>query len=322
MKLATRAADGPDGRLVVVSSDGARCLTPDAPMTLQQALDSWDACAPQLLALNERVKKGEGEAVMPRDFAAPLPRAWQWLDGSAFDTHGVLMQKAFDLPPIETDKPLMYQGMSHVFYGPVADVPFVSEADGIDFEGEYGVIVDDVPMGTSAPDAMRHIKLLVQINDWSLRTLAPKEMKTGFGWVQAKPACSVAPLAVTPDELGAAWSDGRVHLPLEVRLNGAPFGRANGAAMSVGFHDLIAHAAATRDLCAGTIIGSGTVSNDNYRDVGSSCISERRAIEMIEADKPVTPFMSFGDSIFMEARTVDGDVLFGAIDQQVVAAGR
>ncbi|MFK7888581.1 MAG: fumarylacetoacetate hydrolase family protein [Gammaproteobacteria bacterium] len=319
MKLATLAG-GRDGRLVVVSSDGTRYLMPESPATLQQALDSWDVCVPQLQDLSQRLKQGEGEAVTPSEFAAPLPRAWQWLDGSAFDTHGVLMQKAFDLPPIETDKPLMYQGMSHVFHGPVADVPFVREADGIDFEGEFGVVVDDVPMGTSAANAMRHIKLLVQINDWSLRTLAPKEMKTGFGWVQAKPACSVAPLAITPDELGAAWSDGRVHLPLEVRLNGTRFGNANGAAMSVGFHDLIAHAAATRDLCAGTIIGSGTVSNDNYREVGSSCISERRAIEMIDADKPSTPFMSFGDSIFMEARTADGDVLFGAIDQQVVKA--
>ena len=165
-----------------------------------------------------------------------------------------------------------------------------------------------------------HIKLVVLINDWSLRTIAPKEMKTGFGWVQAKPACSVAPFAVTPDELGDAWADGRVQLNLEVRWNGEQFGNAHGGAMSVGFHELVAHAAATRSLCAGTIIGSGTVSNDNYREVGSSCISERRSIEMIDKGKPVTPFMSFGDSIFMEAKNTDGSVLFGAINQRVVQA--
>ena len=158
----------------------------------------------------------------------------------------------------------------------------------------------------------------MQINDWSLRTIAPKEMKTGFGWVQAKPACSVAPFAVTPDELGDAWKDGRVNLDLEVRWNDKRFGNANGSEMSVGFHELVAHAAATRTLCAGTIIGSGTVSNVNYREVGSSCISERRSIEMLDTGAPVTPFMSFGDSVFMEAKNKDGSVLFGAIDQRVV----
>jgi fumarylacetoacetate (FAA) hydrolase len=230
------------------------------------------------------------------------------------------MQRAFKLPPIEHDKPLMYQGISDRFYGPRDDVPFISEADGIDFEGEFGVIVDEVPMGTNAADAMQHIRLIVQVNDWSLRVIAPKEMKTGFGWVQAKPACSMAPFAVTPDELGDAWADGRVQLNLEVRWNGERFGNAHGGQMSVGFHELVAHAAATRSLCAGTIIGSGTVSNDNYRDVGSSCISERRSIEMVDTGAPVTPFMSFGDSIYMEAKNADGSVLFGAIDQPVVEA--
>ncbi|MFK8031899.1 MAG: fumarylacetoacetate hydrolase family protein [Gammaproteobacteria bacterium] len=320
MKLATLSDGSRDGRLVVVSGDGTRYLAPDDTSTLQQAIDSWGTCVSGLQVLYNRLETGEGKAVQASDFAAPLPRAWQWLDGSAYDTHGELMQKAFNLPPIESDKPLMYQGMSHRFYGPVEDVPFVSEADGIDFEGEFGVIVDDVPMGTSVEDALDHIKLLVQINDWSLRTIAPKEMKTGFGWVQAKPACSVAPLAVTPDELGDAWADGRVHLPLEVRLNDEPFGRAQGADMSVGFHELVAHAAATRELCAGTIIGSGTVSNDNYAKVGSSCLSERRAIEMIDAGKPSTPFMSFGSSVYMEARMPDDSVLFGAINQRVVEA--
>lgn len=318
MKLATIADGTRDGKLVVVSNDGSRYLKAGCATTLQQAIEAWEDCAAELGKLKERLEKGEGESVSPDGFAAPLPRAWQWLDGSAFDSHGELMQKAFGMDPIEHEKPLMYQGMSHQFYGPQDDVPFVSEADGIDFEGEFGVIVDDVPMGTRAADAMQHIKLIVLINDWSLRTLAPKEMKTGFGWVQAKPACSVAPFAVTPDELGDAWDDGRVQLNLEVRWNGEQFGNAHGGAMSVGFHELVAHAAATRSLCAGTIIGSGTVSNDNYREVGSSCISERRSIEMIDNGKPITPFMSFGDSIFMEAKNADGSVLFGAINQRVV----
>ncbi len=293
---------------------------PDARPTLQQVLEGWDDFSAELQALCSRLESGDGDSLDRTSVTAPLPRAWQWLDGSAFDAHGELMQRAFGLDPIQHDKPLMYQGMSHRFYGPYEDVPFVSEADGIDFEGEFGVIVDEVPMGTCAADAMQHIKLIVLINDWSLRTIAPKEMKTGFGWVQAKPACSVAPFAVTPDELGDAWADGRVQLHLEVRWNGERFGNAHGGEMSVGFHELVAHAAATRSLCAGTIIGSGTVSNDNYREVGSSCISERRSIEMLDAGEPVTPFMSFGDSIYMEAKSADGSLLFGAIDQRVCQA--
>ncbi|MFK8052426.1 MAG: fumarylacetoacetate hydrolase family protein [Woeseiaceae bacterium] len=320
MKLATIDNGTRDGELIVVTRDGDRYLRAECAATMQEAIDHWHDCAPRLQALSDSLDKGDGESVRPYVCRAPLPRAWQWLDGSAFDTHGELMQRAFKMDPIEHEKPLMYQGMSHQFYGPDDDVPFVSEADGIDFEGEFGVIVDDVPMGISAEDAMHHIKLVVVINDWSLRTLAPKEMKTGFGWVQAKPACSVAPLAVTPDELGGAWSRGRVHLNLEIRRNGESFGNAHGGEMSVGFHELVAHAAATRSLCAGTIIGSGTVSNENYREVGSSCISERRSIEMVDAGAAVTPFMSFGDSIYMEAKTADGSTLFGAINQRVVQA--
>jgi fumarylacetoacetate (FAA) hydrolase len=229
------------------------------------------------------------------------------------------MQTAFNLPPIETKLPLMYQGMSHQFLGPNDDVVLPSEDDGIDFEGEFGVIIDAVPMGTTAAEAMGHIKLIVQINDWSLRTLAAPEMKTGFGWVQAKPACSVAPFAVTPDELGDGWRDGRVCLDLAVDWNGKRFGNANGAPMAFGFHELVAHAARTRSLPAGTVIGSGTVSNPNYRDVGSSCIAERRGIEMIDAGGAQTGFMRFGDTVRMESRLPDGATLFGAIDQRVVA---
>lgn len=213
----------------------------------------------------------------------------------------------------------MYQGVSDHFYGPQDDVPMPDETLGIDFEGEFGVIVDVVPMGVTPQDAMAHIRLIVQINDWSLRSLAGPEMKTGFGWVQAKPACSMAPFAVTPDELGDQWRDGRVAMDLLVDWNGQRFGAANGEAMGFGFHDLVAHAARTRHLVAGTVIGSGTVSNANFREVGSSCIAERRGIEIVDEGVARTAFMRFGDHIRMEGRLADGRAPFGIIDQQVIA---
>lgn len=319
MRLATQENATPDGQLLVVSPDGQRCLSPSVP-NLLTAIADWQSCEPELRQLSLLLDGGEGDLLAASTLRAPLPRTWQLLDGSAFGTHGKLMQVAFGLPPIETDLPLMYQGMSDRFFGPHDPVPFVSEADGIDFEGEFGVVVDAVPMGVTPQQALRHIRLVVQINDWSLRAIAPAEMKTGFGWIQAKPACSMAPFAVTPDALGGAWSEGRVSVDLRVELNGRQFGKANGGAMDVGFHDLVAHAARTRDLVAGTVIGSGTVSNEDYGHVGSSCISEVRAIEMIRDGKPATPFMSFGDSVRMEGRTADGAAPFGAIDQQVARA--
>jgi fumarylacetoacetate (FAA) hydrolase len=314
MKLATLKNGTPDGQLIVVSPDGLKCTQAPIP-TLQAALENWAQAEAQLRAVNTFP-----DALPLDQLAAPLPRAWQWLDGSAYESHGALMQIAFGSDPIETDRPLMYQGISDRFYGPREDVAFPSEADGIDFEGEFGVIVDAVPMGISAQEALAHIRLIVQINDWSLRAIAPIEMKTGFGWVQAKPPCSVAPFAVTPEELGDDWRDGRVCLDLTVDWNGNRFGKANGAPMAFGFHELVAHAARTRSLVAGTIIGSGTVSNANFRDVGSSCISERRGIEIVDEGTAKTPFMSFGDTVRMEARSAAGDVLFGVIDQRVVAA--
>lgn len=319
MMLATIADGSPDGRLVVVSRDHTRYLLAE-PTTLQTALEHWPEVAPLLQAKADLLEDGAGERLQDHLLRAPLPRAWQWLDGSAFPSHGALMQQAFKLKPIETDRPLMYQGLSHQFLGPHEDVPLPSEDDGIDFEGEFGVITDAVPMGITAGDALEHIRLIVLINDWSLRTLAPVEMKTGFGWIQAKPACSMAPIAVTPDELGPAWRNGRVCLALEVKWNGKHFGHPNGEAMAFGFHDLIAHAARTRSLCAGTIIGSGTVSNTNYEEVGSACIAEQRGIELIRYGTPRTEFMRFGDSVRMEARTLDSRALFGAIEQRVVQA--
>lgn len=316
MILATLDDGTPDGRLVVMSPD--RTHYAFAPVaSLREALEDWADAAPALAAVAAFSESADGT-----QWAAPLPRTWQWLDGSVYSTHAELMQVAFGHDPIETKSPLMYQGMSDRFLGPTEDVPLPSEEHGIDFEGEFGVVVDRVPMGTGPEEALGHIKLLVQINDWSLRALAPGEMKTGFGWIQAKPACSMAPFAVTPDELGVEWRDGRVCLDLHIDWNGERFGRANGEPMQFGFGELIAHAARTRDLAAGTVIGSGTVSNPNYAEVGSSCISEVRAIEMIADGKPATGFMKFGDRVHMEARAADGSAPFGAIDQRVVAGLR
>ncbi len=317
MRIATLRDGTPDGALVVIAEDGARCLA--AGTSLIAAIAAWGRVEPGLRALAARVET-EGKPFDSAQLAAPLPRSWQWLDGSAFPTHGELMQKAFNLPPIETSLPLMYQGMSDRFYGPHDPIPFVTETDGIDFEGEFGVITDAVPMGVSAAQAADHVKLVVLINDWSLRAIAPIEMKTGFGWVQAKPACSAAPFAVTPDMLGAAWADGRVHLPLEVKVNGVWFGHPHGREMAFGFHELIAHAARTRDLVAGTIIGSGTVSNRDHASVGSSCISERRAIETIAHGSAQTSFLRFGDRVAMRAGAGGGASLFGEIDQSIAAA--
>lgn len=322
MRLATRDNGTPDGELIVVSADGLRYLLASSVVpNLLAAMENWEVTATALQAHCNRLAAGEGEAFNVAALRAPLPRSWQWLDGSAFHQHGELMQVAFNLPPTPTDRPLMYQGMSDLFLSATDPVPVPDESLGIDFEGEFGVVVDAVPMGTSAGEAARHIRLLVQINDWSLRTLAPEEMKTGFGWIQAKPACSMAPFAVTPDELGAQWRDGRVCADLLVEWNGARFGLVNGDQMAFTFPELVAHAARTRDLVAGTIIGSGTVSNREYAERGSACISERRAIEAIADGAPTTPFMASGDRVRMVARLADGREPFGQIDQVVTVAG-
>ena len=324
MKLATLDNGTRDGRLVIVSRDHARAAPAAAiAATLQGALERWSEVAGPLQALADRLEAGDVTDAI--EFAAgqalaPLPRAWQWLDGSAYDSHGELMRQASGRPAPPTDAPLMYQGLSHVFYSATADVPVPSEADNIDFEGEFGIIVDDVPMGTTAEQAATHIKLIVQINDWSLRGHAAREARIGFGWVLAKPACSMAPVAITPDELGAHWRDGRIDIPLVIDWNGERFGAARGYAMSWSFPEHVAHAAKTRALCAGTIIGGGTVSNADYRTVGSSCIAERRGIETIDHGAPRTEFMKFGDRVRMEATLPDGMPLFGAIDQRVVQA--
>ncbi len=286
MRLATLKNGTPDGKLIMVSPDGRHYADANLP-TLQAAMENWDAL---------QAVSAFPHALDSAQIAAPLPRAWQWLDGSVFASHGVLMDKVLGIDKPAVDFPLMYQGVSDKFYGPTDDVVMAGEDYNIDFEGEFGIITDFVPMGTSAADAHKHIKLIVQINDWSLRALAGTEMKTGFGWVRAKPPCSMAPFAVTPDELGTDWRDGRVCLDLLVDWNGKRFGAANGEPMGYGFHELVAHAAQTRNLVAGTVIGSGTVSNENFRECGSSCIAERRGIEIVDEGAAKTEFMRFGDT--------------------------
>ncbi|MFY0727221.1 fumarylacetoacetate hydrolase family protein [Pseudomonas sp. NFX15] len=325
MKLATLKNARRDGQLVILSRDLKWALDASSvALTLQEAVENWCRVEPELQALSKSLNAGEANDAFvfdPAQAMAPLPRAYQWCDGSAFLSHGALMQKAFNLDPIEgvDHTPLMYQGAGDDFLGAHDDIPLPSEHQGIDFEGEFVVLVDDVPMGCSADQALQHIKLILQINDVSLRALAPREMKTGFGFLQAKPSSSFAPAAITPDELGDAWLDGRVHLPLQVHWNGQWFGHPHGSQMSFGFGQLIAHAALTRRLRAGTLIGSGTVSNAE-RSAGSACIAERRAIEMIEQGAAKTDYMRFGDQVHMDVFGHDGQSLFGAIDQRVVQA--
>jgi fumarylacetoacetate (FAA) hydrolase len=322
MKLASLKSDRRDGRLVVVSKDLTLCVAdPKAPATLQEAIERWADAEPRLRVLYEDLNRGAAQQAVPFDptqAMAPLPRAYQWCDGSAFMSHGSLTQRAFNLAPIEgADRiPLIYQGSGDDFLGPCDDIVLPSEEDGIDFEGEFAVLVDDVPMRCSADAATPHVKLILQVNDVSCRQFVVRELKAGFGFFNAKPSSAFAPVAVTPDELGAAWSAGRVCLPLQVEWNGNWFGHPNGKEMHFSFPELIAHATLTRRLRAGTIIGSGTVSNWD-RQAGSACIAERRAIEMIESGAAKTQFMRFGDRVRMEARGLDGGVLFGAIAQQV-----
>ena len=325
MKFATLKNATPDGQLVLVSRDGSSVVAvPDLAGSLLDAIQRWDAVAPSLQRRYEALNAGTLQGVtafQAAACAAPLPRSPQWLDASAFLNHGNLMEQAFNTPPIpDFDTiPVMYQGASDDFLGPSDDVPLPSEDDGIDFEGEFGVVVGEVPMSATAEQALACVRLVVQINDWSLRALGPREMKTGFGFLQAKPSTAFAPVAVTPDELGDAWRGGRVHMPLQVEWNGARFGEPNGGEMNFPFGALLAHAARSRRLTAGSILGSGTVSNVS-RAAGSACIAERRVIEKIDLGEIRTGFMRFGDSVRMQARFDDGrEGPFGVIDQRVVA---
>ncbi|HEY5047922.1 MAG TPA: fumarylacetoacetate hydrolase family protein [Rhizomicrobium sp.] len=327
MKLAS-LRHGRDGMLVVASRDLAHCVAvPHIAPTLQQAMDDWAHTAPRLMRiydlLNESAADG-AKPFVPEDCASPLPRAYQWADGSAYVTHVELVRKArgAEMPASYWTDPLMYQGGSDNFVGPCDPILAADEAWGIDFEAEIAAVTDDVPMGAGAQEAERHIKLLMLVNDVSLRNLIPAELAKSFGFFQSKPASAFSPVAVTPDELSQAWVDGKVHLPLVVHLNGQRFGAPNaGEDMVFSFPQLIAHAAKTRALGAGSIVGSGTVSNRD-RSKGSCCIAERRTLEQIEHGAPRTPFLAFGDTVRIEMADNDGRSIFGAIEQTVVRHAR
>ncbi len=326
MKLASLKEGGRDGTLVVVSRDLKRAAyATDIASSLQQALDGWEVSEPQLRQLAEALEAGkvEGEFVFdPKRAASPLPRAFHWVDGSAYVNHVELVRKArgAEMPESFWHDPLVYQGGSDDFLGPRDDIPVPSEDLGIDMEAETAVITDDVPMGTRAADAARHIKLLMIVNDVSLRGLIPGELAKGFGFYQSKPSTAFSPVAVTPDELGESYADGTISLPLVTHLNGELFGRPEcGVDMTFNFHQLIEHVTKTRNLGAGAIIGSGTISNYD-RSRGSSCLAEKRMLETIEFGEPRTPFMKYGDRVRIEMLDKDGQSIFGAIDQRVVPA--
>jgi fumarylacetoacetate (FAA) hydrolase len=324
MKLASLAG-GRDGRLAVVSRDLSRAMPAQGVAnTLQAALDDWPRKKPALEALARELESGraQGIAFDAATALSPLPRAYHWVDGSAYVNHVELVRKArgASMPESFWTDPLVYQGGSDDFLSPQAEAPFASEDWGIDLEGEVAVVTDDVPMGIGADAARDRIQLLMLVNDWSLRNLIPAELAKGFGFYQSKPATAFSPVAATPDELGDAWRDARVHLPLVVHLNGEPFGRPDaGTDMTFDFGQLIAHAARTRRLGAGSIVGSGTVSNRD-RSAGSTCLAERRMLETLEHGKPMTPFLSFGDRVRIEMHDASGRSIFGAIDQRVVRA--
>jgi fumarylacetoacetate (FAA) hydrolase len=335
MKLATLKDSTRDGRLVVVSRDLTRCSeVGHIARTLQAALDDWAHVAPRLERVAEGLETGSQPTVRFHEHhaASPLPRAYQWADGSAYVNHVELVRKArnAEMPESFWSDPLMYQGGSDSFLGPREPVLAADEAFGIDMEGEVAVVVDDVPMGASVEEARAAIKLVMLVNDVSLRGLIPGELAKGFGFFQSKPSSAFSPVAVTPDELGEAWDGGKLHLPLLVSLNGKPFGRADaGVDMTFDFGQLVAHAAKTRPLVAGSIIGSGTVSNKldggpgkpvSEGGAGYSCIAEIRTIETIATGAPKTPFLKFGDTVRIEMKDKAGHSIFGAIEQTVQRA--
>lgn len=324
MKLASlKSAKFPDGELAVVARDlQTLARVRDICPSLREAVENWAETAPRLAEVYARLNAGTfaaAEKVTDEGiFHSALPRTWLFADGSAFIHHIKLVRQARKAPLPETllTVPLMYQAESGRFLTPTEDIPQRDFAHGTDFEAEVGVIVDHVPMGVSAEEALKHVKLLVLINDVSLRGLIPAELAAGFGFFQSKPNKSLSPVAVTPEELGAAWQGGRVHLPLHVTYNSAFFGRANAGEMHFHFGQLIAHAAKTRDLAAGTLIGSGTVANED-ENAGSSCLAEKRTLEQIRTGAPVTPFMKEGDTVEIEMRDAAGASIFGRIRQRV-----
>jgi fumarylacetoacetate (FAA) hydrolase len=332
MKLAS-LKHGRDGKLVVVSTDLARAaFAAEIAPTLQAALDDWAHVAPRLGALARQVESGSAETFpfSESDCASPLPRAYQWADGSAYVNHVALVRKArgAEMPPSFWTDPLIYQGGSDAFLGPRDPIPLVDESFGLDLEAEIAVVTDDVPMGVDKREARSHIKLLMLVNDVSLRGLTGPELAKGFGFFQSKPPSAFSPVAVTPDELGAAWDGGKLNLPLLSFINGSPLGRPDaGIDMTFDFGSLIAHAARTRALSAGSIIGSGTVSNRasnggpgkpiSAGGVGYSCLAELRVVETLLDGETHTPFLKAGDRVRVEMRNERGQSIFGAIEQDV-----
>ncbi|MES2154638.1 MAG: fumarylacetoacetate hydrolase family protein [bacterium] len=324
MKLATMPDRSRDGHLVLVDDKAGKVafVPPGIAPNLRTALEDWVRVEPELRRIDRQLKEGRWPEIVPLadcEFMAPIPRTTSWLDGSAYIQHILLVRKARNAePPADLRTvPLMYQGVGDPILGPRDDIRSASEDFGIDLEAEIGVILDDTPMGTSAKESARHVKLLVVMNDVSLRNLIPREMAAGFGFFQGKPPSSMGPYAVTPDELGAAWRDGRLHMDILVDVNTRRIGNPDCSAMHFSFFDLVEHAAKTRPLPAGTVIGGGTVSNEDAAR-GCACLAEVRTREAIATGKPVTPFLRYGDRVRMEVMD-SGRSVFGAIEQQVVA---
>lgn len=336
MKLASLREGGRDGTLVVVSRDLSRAVrVMDIAPSLQAALDDWDVVAPRLRAVSEALDRGNAAgsfAFDPKNCAAPLPRAYQWADGSAYVNHVDLVRKArgATLPESFWTDPLMYQGGSDTLLGATDDIEALDEAHGIDFEAEIAIVTGDVPMASTPAQAAKQIRLMMLVNDVSLRNLIPGELAKSFGFFQSKPSSAFSPVAVTPDELGSAWRENKLHRPVQVHLNDRLFGRPDaGIDMTFDFARLIAHAVRTRRLAAGSIVGSGTISNRENGGpgrpaaaggTGYACIAEQRSVETIDSGKPSTPFLAFGDRVRIEMLDEAGATIFGAIDQRVVRA--
>ena len=323
MKLGTLKSDSKDGQLVVVSRDNKRALQASGiSPSLLHAVENWSKVSPQLQRIYDELNAGrrsDAFHVSLEDFHSALPRTWLFADGSAFIHHIKLVRKARNAPLPETlfTVPLMYQGECGSFLAPTDDIPQIDPAHGTDFEAEIGVIIDECPIGISPEAALKKIRLFVLINDVSLRGLIPEELAQGFGFFVSKPQSALSPIAITPDELYPVWSDGKINLPLHVKFNGQFFGKANAGEMHFDFGQLIAHAAKTRKLAAGTLIGSGTVANENP-NVGSSCLAEKRMIEQINTGSASTPFMKPGDQVEIWMENEKGEDLFGRIRQKVV----
>jgi fumarylacetoacetate (FAA) hydrolase len=323
MKLGSLKEGGRDGTLIVVSRDLTRAVRADAiAPTLQRALEDWSNTAPRLNALSAALNAGEAEGTFDLDMlllASPLPRAYEFVDGSAYLPHVERVRRArgAEVPESFYVDPLMYQAVSAGFYGPRDPVRVPSEDYGIDLEAEVVIVTDDVPMAVTPEQAAGHIQLIGLVNDVSLRNLIPNELAKGFGFLQSKPRSALSPVLATPDELGDAWQGNKVHLPLLTHINGAWFGAPEaGVDMQFDFAQLVAHAAKTRPLSAGTIVGSGTVANQDT-SLGASCFAEKRTVETLETGKPITPFMRYGDVVRIEMRSRDGQDIFGAIEQRM-----